>query len=242
MVAGLVLAMLDLELNRRNPRCSVVLAEHFRLHRKFQDPPPRAIFGERSTCRIDASPWPLRRIEKAPAWPGCGGPHADSRGDGCAGPHEGGSGAAAAVASDRGKDNIDTSPRSSSSPRPGPAPQSRPADLRTRTSHHPFVHYFFFPLCPLVPISRLSTARRFSRYLLERSLDSQDTVRLYAEFAKVASSGAAHRHPRTIHKQTRQEGPSSTRCYPVGQPSTALSHLSSHSRRDSLYTWQEVYR
>lgn len=41
----------------------------------------------------------------------------------------------AAVPSDRGKDNIDTSPRSSSSHPPDPAPQSRPADLRNRTLH-----------------------------------------------------------------------------------------------------------
>lgn len=70
-----------------------------------------------------------------PAWPDYDGPHGDSH----AGPHGGGSGAAAAVPSNRGKDdNIDTSPRSSSSPRPGLAPQTRPDDLRTRTSHHPF--------------------------------------------------------------------------------------------------------
>lgn len=154
VVAGLVLATLDWVPNRRNRHYWAVLAGHYHLHRKFQDPLPLVIFGGRSTCRIDASPWPPRRIEKAPAWPDCDGPHADLRGDGCAGPHVGGSDAAAAVASDRGKDNIDTSPRNSSSPRPGPAPQSRPADLRTRTSHHPLVHDFLFP-----PLSTLRLYR-----------------------------------------------------------------------------------
>ena len=153
------MVMLDWVLSRRNRRCWAGLEEHFRQRRRFQDPPPLTIFGERSTSRTDASPWPLRRIEKAP--------HADSHGHGCAGPYESGSGAAAAVASDRGKDNIDTSPRNSSSPRPGPAPQSRPADLRTRTSHHPFVHYPLFPLCPLAGYpSSLTLTRPFARSVL----------------------------------------------------------------------------
>lgn len=75
-------------------------------------------------------------------------PRADLRGDGCAGPHGGGSGAAAvAGASGRGKDNTDTSHRSSSSPRSGPTPQSWPADFRIQTSHHPFEkHPFKSPL------------------------------------------------------------------------------------------------
>lgn len=85
------------------------------------------------------SPWPPERVGKALAWLDCGGPHADWREGDCAGPHEDESDAAAvADGSGTGKDNIDTSHRSSSSPRPGPAPQSWPADLRTRTSHYSF--------------------------------------------------------------------------------------------------------
>jgi hypothetical protein len=99
---------------------------------------------EDSPCHIDALPWPPGRIGRAPAWPGCGGPRAGSRGGGCAGPHGGESGAAAVAGGSRGKDNIDTSHRSSSSPRPGPAPQSWPADSRSRTSHHPHERHYPF--------------------------------------------------------------------------------------------------
>lgn len=78
----------------------------------------------------------MRRAEKAPVSRDCDGPREGSRVDGCEPRHEDAWDAVAAVASDRGKDNIDTSPRSSSSHPPGPAPQSRPGDWRTRTLHH----------------------------------------------------------------------------------------------------------
>lgn len=61
--------------------------------------------------------------------------HEDSRVNEDVAPREGDSGAGAAVAFDKDKDNIDTSPRSSSSHPPDPAPQSRLADWRTRTLH-----------------------------------------------------------------------------------------------------------
>lgn len=112
----------------------------------------------------DASPWPPGKVERAPAWLDCGGPRAGWRGSDCAGPHEDGSDAAAAAGgSGRCKDNIDTSHRSSSSPRPGPAPQSWPADLRIRTSHHPFQTP---PLraCPLPPMTRRDRLRRSASY------------------------------------------------------------------------------
>lgn len=86
--------------------------------------------------RTDASPLPLRKVEKALASRDCDGPREDSHEDVCARRHEDASDEGAVVASDRGKDNIDTSPRSSSSHPPGPAPQSRPGDWRTRTLHH----------------------------------------------------------------------------------------------------------
>lgn len=51
VVEELALAMLDWVPNRRNLRCSVALAEHLHQLHKFQDLPPRVIFGERSTVK-----------------------------------------------------------------------------------------------------------------------------------------------------------------------------------------------
>lgn len=51
VVEELALAMLDWVPNRRNLRYSVALAEHFHQLHKFQDLPPRVIFGERSTVK-----------------------------------------------------------------------------------------------------------------------------------------------------------------------------------------------
>lgn len=51
VVGGLALVMLDWVLSRRNRRCWAALEEHFRQRRRFQDPPPLTIFGERSTVK-----------------------------------------------------------------------------------------------------------------------------------------------------------------------------------------------
>lgn len=101
-----VLETLDLVLTLLNQYYLVDLEGYFLpLHRVPILPPP-TIFGEHLTCRTDEWPMQSKRVERARASLDCDGQHEDSHENGDVGPHGGGLGAA--VASDRGKDNIDT--------------------------------------------------------------------------------------------------------------------------------------
>lgn len=106
MVGVLVLETLDLVLTLLNQYYLVDLEEYFPQLRRVQVLLPPMIFGEHSTYRTDEWPMQTRRVERVRASLDCDGQHEDSHEDGDVGPHGGGSGAA--VASDRGKDNIDT--------------------------------------------------------------------------------------------------------------------------------------